>query len=277
MYPMTYRRPSSLAEAERCLADDPEAKLLAGGMTLIPTMKQRLAAPSVLVDIARLVELQGVSECGGTLTLGAAATHFDVAADERVRRRIPALSDLAGWIGDPHVRHRGTIGGSLANADPSADYPAAVLGLAATVHTNRRTIEADGMFTGMFETALEEGEIVTKLAFPVPRRAGYAKFRNPASGYAIVGVFVAQFEDGSVRVAVTGAGPSVFRVGAMEGPLRADFAAGVVAGLEEISPEGLLSDMNGSAEYRAHLVKVMAMRAVERATAERKRNDASNS
>lgn len=267
MYPMTYRRPSSLAEAEEHLAADPEAKLLAGGMTLIPTMKQRLAAPSTLVDIAGLVELKGVSEYGGMLLVGAGTTHFDVSANGRVRHRIPALADLAGMIGDPHVRHRGTIGGSLVNADPSADYPAAVLGLAAVLHTNRRTIEADAMFTGMFETVLKEGEIVTKVAFPVPRRAGYAKFRNPASGYAVTGAFVAQFDDGSVRVAVTGAGPSVFRVGAMEGPLGADFSPDAISGLE-IPPDGLLSDMSGSAEYRAHLVTVMAMRAVERAAGE---------
>ena len=263
MYQFAYHRPASLAEAEKLFsaADDP--KFLGGGPTLIPTLKQRLASPSDLIDLGGLKDLAGISVSGGVVTIGAATRHADVAASAEVRKAIPALADLAGWIGDPAVRHRGTIGGSIANADPSADYPAAIVALNATVHTSRRVIAADDFFTGMFETALHTGEIVTKVAFPVPEKAGYEKFRNPASRYAMVGVFVAKTA-GGVRVAVTGAGPSVFRQEAMEAALGKSFTPDAIAGIK-VSPDGLNSDLHASAAYRAHLVTVMAKRAVARA------------
>ena len=263
MYQFAYHRPASLAEAEKLFsaADDP--KFLGGGQTLIPTLKQRLASPSDLIDLGGLKDLAGISVSGGVVTIGAATRHADVAASAEVRKAIPALADLAGWIGDPAVRHRGTIGGSIANADPSADYPAAIVALNATVHTSRRAIAADEFFTGMFETALHTGEIVTKVAFPVPEKAGYEKFRNPASRYAMVGVFVAKTA-GGVRVAVTGAGPSVFRQEAMEAALGKSFTPDAVAGIK-VSPDGLNSDLHASAAYRAHLVTMMAKRAVARA------------
>jgi carbon-monoxide dehydrogenase medium subunit len=259
MYQTTYHRPSSLAEVEKLLSGD--ATLLAGGMTLLPTMKQRLAAPSDLIDIGRLKELQGISEEGGKIVIGAGTKHFETATSDLVRRRIPALAKLAGLIGDPHVRHMGTMGGSVANADPAADYPAAVLALDATITTNRGTHQGDSFFRGMFETALEPGEIITRFAFPVPKRAGYQKFPNPASRYAMVGVFVADFGDGNIRVGVTGAGPSAFRQKEIEAKLKANFTPEAVAGVKQ-SAEGLNSDIHGSAEYRAHLVTVMAKRAV---------------
>ncbi len=260
MYNFTYHRPRTLAEAAQLLAASEDAKLLAGGQTFIPTLKQRLAQPSDLVDLSAIAELAGIREEGGGVTIGAMATHAEVAGSELVRRTIPALADLAETIGDPQVRNLGTLGGSISNNDPAADYPAGLLGLGATVRTDRREIAADDFFTGMFETALEEGEIVTAVHFPKPEKAAYAKFPNPASRYAIVGVFVARTADG-VRVAVTGAGPCVFRAKALEDALAADFAPGALEGVS-VSAEGLNEDIHASAEYRAHLVKVMAKRAV---------------
>jgi carbon-monoxide dehydrogenase medium subunit len=260
MYEFNYHRPKTLADAEKLLSSLSEAKLLAGGMTLIPTMKQRLAAPSDIVDLAGINELKGVKREGNELVIGAMTPHWDVHVSPDVTSAIPALATLAGLIGDPSVRHRGTIGGSVANSDPAADYPSAVLALNATVVTTKRKIAADNYFKGLFETALEPGEIVTSIRFPLPEKAGYQKFANPASGYAMVGVFVAKTKDG-IRVAVTGAGPCAFRVPAMEAALTKSFTPDAVAGIK-VSDANLLSDIHGSAEYRAHLVTVMAKRAV---------------
>lgn len=265
MYEFEYHRAASLADAAARIGANPDAKLLAGGQTLIAAMKLRLAAPPELVDLRAVSELRGICPDGNNVVIGATTTHAAVAASAEVRSRIPALAQLAEGIGDPMVRNMGTLGGSLANNDPAADYPAAVLGLGATVSTHRRPIEADAFFTGMYETALEPGEILTHVSFPVPMRAAYVKFANPASRYAIVGVFVAQTAQG-VRVAVTGAGPSVFRVAEMERALSADFRPEAIAGLK-VSADELNSDMHASADYRAHLVGVMARRAVSRALA----------
>ena len=264
MYAFQYHRPTSLADAAAGLAANEEAKLVAGGMTLIPTMKQRLAAPSDLIDLGGIGELQGILvDRGSGVVVKAMTPHAAVAGSKEVQAEIPALAHLAGHIGDPQVRNRGTIGGSIANNDPAADYPAAVLGLGATVKTNRREIAADDFFTGMFETALEPGEIVTAVRFPKPERAGYAKFPNPASRYPIVGVFVAKTAAG-VRVAVTGAGPCVFRSKELEQALTASFTPEAVDGVS-IPADDLNSDIHASADYRAHLVKVMAKRAVQAA------------
>lgn len=260
MYEFNYRRASSVSDAVASLAQSDDASYLAGGMTLIPVLKFRLAGPSDVIDLAGLGELKGIQTGDGAVTIGAMTTHATVAASADVRQAIPALADLAESIGDPQVRNRGTIGGSIANADPAADYPAAVLGLGATVHTNSRTIAGDDFFTGMFETALEPGELVTAVSFPVPERAAYMKFPNPASRYAVVGVMVSQGGDG-VRVAVTGAGGSAFRVPEMEQALAANFAPESVADIS-VSADGLNEDLHASAEYRAHLVTVMAKRAV---------------
>ncbi len=264
-YPFSYQRAASLADAEALLGANPDAKLLAGGQTLIPTMKQRLANPPLLIDISGLAELSGVRREGERLVLGAALTHAQVAQSTEVRTLIPALAELASHIGDPAVRHLGTLGGSVANNDPAADYPAAVLGLNATLITTRREIPADKFFTGMFETALESDEILRAIAFPIPRRAAYAKFANPASRYAMVGVFVAQTTQG-VRVAVTGAAPCVRRITDMEKALEASFDSESIAHIQ-IAADGLNEDLHGSAQYRAHLVTVMAKRAVTAARA----------
>ncbi|MFN3498072.1 FAD binding domain-containing protein [Pannonibacter phragmitetus] len=262
MYETSYHRAASVADAASLIAKADDGKLLAGGQTLIPTMKQRLAAPSDLVDIGQIAELHGITESGGTLRIGAATRHADVAGSDLVRRLIPGLASLAGGIGDPHVRHMGTIGGSVANNDPAADYPSAVLALDATVHTNKRDIAAADFFVGMFETALEDGEIITAISFKVPEKSAYAKYPNPASRYAMAGVFVARHKDGSVRVAVTGAGQGgVFRAEAMEAALAAKWSADAVAGIA-LEADDMLSDIHGSAEYRANLVTVMAKRAV---------------
>ena len=260
MYEFNYRRASSVFDAVSSSDQSGDASYLAGGMTLIPVLKFRLAAPSDVIDLADLGELKGIRTENGAVAIGAMTTHAEVAGSAEVREAIPALADLAESIGDPQVRNRGTIGGSIANADPAADYPAAVVGLGATVHTNSRTIGADDFFTDMFETALEPGELVTAVSFPVPDRAAYMKFPNPASRYAIVGVMVSQ-SGGGVRVAVTGAGGSVFRVAEMEQALAANFAPEAVAGIS-VSAEGLNEDLHASPEYRAHLVTVMAKRAV---------------
>lgn len=262
MYETSYHRAASVADAASLIAKADDGKLLAGGQTLIPTMKQRLAAPSDLVDIGQIAELHGITESGGTLRIGAATRHADVAGSDLVRRLIPGLASLAGGIGDPHVRHMGTIGGSVANNDPAADYPSAVLALDATVHTDKRDIAAADFFMGMFETALEDGEIITAISFKVPEKSAYAKYPNPASRYAMAGVFVARHKDGSVRVAVTGAGQGgVFRADAMEAALAAKWSADAVAGIA-LEADDMLSDIHGSAEYRANLVTVMAKRAV---------------
>ena len=259
MYQFQYHRPNSIDEARQLLAQNEEAKLLAGGMTLLPTMKQRLAQPSDLVDLSGIDAIRGITLNGDTVTIGAMVCHADVAASDTVLAAIPALAALAGTIGDVQVRNRGTIGGSIANSDPAADYPAAVLGLNARVRTDRREIAADDFFVDMFETALEPGEIIVSVSFPRPGRAAYMKFPNPASRYAIVGVLVAE-TDAAVRVAVTGAGAMAFRVPAMEAALAADFSAAALKGMS-IEPDRLNSDMHASAEYRAHLVGVMARRA----------------
>ena len=262
-YPFTYHRAKSVADAEALLADAPDAKLLAGGQTLIAALRMRLAQPSDLIDISGIAELAFIRRDGDTLVIGANTRHAEVAQSAEVAKAIPALAELAECIGDPAVRHMGTLGGSVANNDPAADYTAAVLALNATIKTNRNSYAADNFFTGMFSTALEEGEIVTELAFPIPERAGYAKFRNIASRYAMVGVFVAKTKD-AVRVAVTGAAPCVYRVPEMEAALAASFTPEAVATIK-VPADGLNSDLHGSAEYRAHLVTVMAKRAVQAA------------
>ncbi len=262
-YPFTYSRPKSLAEAEAALKGSPDAKLLAGGQTLIATMKQRLASPTTLIDIARLTELRFIRREGDRFVIGAGARHHDVATSNELRKGLPALAELAETIGDPAVRYMGTLGGSLANNDPAADYPAAVLALDATVTTTKRTIAADDFFQGMFTTALEEDEIIKQVTFPIVEKAAYAKFPNPASRYALAGVFVAKNKSG-VRVAVTGAGSGVFRVPEMEAALAKNFSPDTVANIA-VSADDLNSDIHASAEYRAHLVTVMAKRAVKAA------------
>jgi carbon-monoxide dehydrogenase medium subunit len=260
MYEFNYQKAASLEEAATALGANEDAKLVAGGMTLIPTLKQRLAKPSDLVDLASVPGLTGISEEGSGLRIGAMTRHAEVQRSDVVKRVIPALSALAGLIGDPAVRNRGTIGGSISNNDPAADYPSAVVGLGATVVTTKREIAGDDFFTGMFETALAPDEIVTAVKFPKPQAAAYQKFKNPASRYAIVGVFVARTADG-VRVAVTGAGPCVFRVPEMEAALGKSFTADAIKDIA--IPDGdLNTDIHASAEYRAHLVNVMARRAV---------------
>ena len=262
MYAFEYHRPTSLRQAASLLSKSEDAKIIAGGHTLLPTMKQRLAAPGSLVDLAEISELKGIERVARSVTIGAMMRHADVAGSPDVREAIPALAELAELIGDPHVRHRGTIGGSIANNDPAADYPAACLALGATIVTNKRKIPSDEFFTGIFSTALEDGEIITKVVFPIPSKAGYAKFRNPASRYALVGVFVAK-RAGEIRVAVTGAGADgVFRVPAMEEALAKRFSPKSLEGIT-VSPDGLNSDIHADPTYRAHLIGVMARRAVQ--------------
>ena len=264
MYSFGYEKADSVDAASQALKGDDEAKLLAGGMTYIPTLKQRLASPTKVIDLAGIDDLAGISVSGDTVTVGAMTRHAAVAGSADIQKAIPALAKLAGGIGDPQVRNRGTIGGSISNNDPAADYPAALLGLGATVKTNEREISADDFFTGQFETALNEGEIVTAVSFPVPEKAGYMKFPNPASRYAIVGVFVAKTGDG-VRVAVTGAGEDgVFRNADMESALASNWSPDAVADIKA-SQSGLNADIHASAEYRAHLITVMAKRAVAEA------------
>ena len=255
-----YHTPASVADAAKILDAHEDAKLMAGGMTLLPTLKQRLAAPSDLIDLAGIAELKGISRDGDEIVIGAMTPHADVHESALVREAIPGLAALAGQIGDPAVRHRGTIGGSISNADPASDYPAGLVGHGATVVTNKRKIAADDFFTGLFDTALEPGEIVTTVRFPVPLWSTYQKLRHPASGYAVVGVLVAQTTAG-VRVAVTGAGPSVFRMSAMETALSQDFSAKAIEGIT-VSADDMNNDMHASAAYRAHVVTVLAKRAV---------------
>jgi carbon-monoxide dehydrogenase medium subunit len=262
MYETQYHRASSVDDAAAQFAKGKEAKFLAGGQTLLPVMKQRLAQPSDVVDLSKVRDLIGCESSGDTVTIKAATTHYDVAKDAGVQKAIAALAHLASVIGDPAVRYRGTIGGSLANNDPAADYPAAVLALGATVKTNKRSIAADDFFKGLFSTALQDGEIITAVSFPVPAKAGYAKFPNPASRFALTGVFVAKTKSGDVRVAATGASQGgVMRVGAIEAALKSNWSAGALDSVK-ISADGLLADIHGSADYRANLIKVMAQRAV---------------
>ena len=264
MYAFDYHRPQSLSDAVAGVAN-PDAKALAGGMTLLPTMKQRLASPAALIDLNKVPELSGIAREGDNLVIGAMTRHADVARSDVAQAAIPALAKLAGGIGDPHVRNRGTIGGSIANNDPSADYPAAALALGATIVTNKRRIGAQDYFTGLFETALEPGELITQVSFPIPQTAAYMKFPNPASRYALVGVFVAKTA-GAVRVAVTGAGANgVFRVDAFEAALNANFSAAALDGVS-VPASGLNSDLHADADYRAHLIGVMAKRAVAAAS-----------
>ena len=263
MRAFNYHRPSSLKDAAALAAKQAEAKYLAGGQSLVQAMKLRLSAPSDLVDLNAIGDLKALKADGSGVIIGAMVRHAEVAASSAVQKAIPALAALAGTIGDRQVRHMGTIGGSLANNDPAADYPAAVLGLGATIVTNAGKHEADKFFKGLFETALKPNEIITQVVFPVPKRAAYMKFKNPASRFAIVGVFVADF-GGNVRVAVTGAGPCAFRQTDMEKALAAKFAPESVANIK-VKADGLNNDLHASPEYRAHLVTVMAKRAVEAA------------
>ena len=258
MQAFDYQTPASVADAAKAAASG--AKLLAGGQSLLPAMKLGLAAPDALADLGRIGDLQGITVAGGVVKIGAMTTHATVAASADVARAIPALAQLAGSIGDRQVRHRGTIGGSLANNDPAACYPAAVLGLGATIHTDQRTIAADAFFTGLYETALKDGEVITAVSFPVPQKAGWQKFKQPASRFSIVGVFVSQGPQG-VRVAVTGAGPCVFRATALEAKLAANWSAAALQGAT-VPADGLNTDLHGSAEYRAALIPVLAARAV---------------
>ena len=262
MYQTTYHRASSVDEAAALFAKGTEAKYLAGGQTLLPVMKQRLAAPSEVIDLARIKDLVGVELSGDTLTIKAATTYYDIMSNADVKKAIPAIAHLTSVLGDPAVRYRGTIGGSIANNDPAADYPAAVLALGATVKTNKRSIAADDFFKGLFTTALEDGEIITAVSFPVPAKAGYEKMRHPASRFALTAVFVAQTKSGEIRVAATGASQSgVVRVPAIEAALKANWSPAAIDGVS-ISASNLLADIHGTAEYRANLIKVMAQRAV---------------
>ena len=264
MYATNYQRATSLDDAVAKLNASEDGKFLGGGQTLLATMKQRLAAPSDIVDLTKIPELKGITVDGGSITIGAATTHATVAASKEIAAVLPALTGLAGSIGDPAVRNMGTIGGVLANNDPAADYPAAVMALNATIHTTKGTYSPEEYFQGMFTTVLADDEIVTKVVFPVPQKAGYEKFRNQASRYALCAVFVAQTADGP-RVAVTGSGnDGVFRVTDMEAALASNWSPDAVTGVA-VSPDLMLSDIHGSAEYRAHLVSVLAGRAVAKA------------
>src|SRR6059036_823282 len=263
MYSFNYQKAKTVADAAKVLAKDSDAKLLAGGQSLIAAMKLRLAHPSEIIDLGTVKELSGIKADSKAVAIGAMTRHAEVASSAAVKKAIPALASLAAGIGDRMVRNMGTIGGSLANNDPAADYPAAVLALGATIVTSKRKIEADKFFKGLYETALEPGELITAVSFPVPKRAAYMKFKNPASRFAIVGVFVADF-GGKVRVGVTGAGPCAFRQADMEKALASKFAPESVANIK-VKADGLNSDLHASPEYRAHLITVMAKRAVEAA------------
>ena len=262
MYSTTYHRPSSIDEAAALFAKGKEAKYLAGGHTLVPVMKQRLAAPSDVIDLGRIKDMVGIELSADALTIKAATTYFDIMQSTEVKKSLPAISYLTSLIGDPAVRYRGTIGGSIANNDPAADFPAALLALGATVKTNKRSIAADDFFKGLFTTALGDGEIITAVSFPIPAKAGYSKMRHPASRFALTGVFVAKTKSGEVRVAATGASSSgVMRVPAIEAALKANWSPGALDSVK-ISADGLLTDIHGSSAYRANLIKVMAQRAV---------------
>ena len=262
MYETTYHRPSSVDEAAALFAKGSESKYLAGGHTLLPVMKQRLASPSDVIDLGRIKDLIGIELSADALTIKAATTYFDILQSADAQKAIPAIVHLTSVLGDPQVRYRGTIGGSIANNDPAADFPAAVLALDATVKTNKRSIVADDFFKGLFTTALEDGEIITQIAFPVPAKAGYSKFRHPASRFALTGVFVVKTKSGDVRVAATGASQNgVMRVPDIEAALKANWSPSALDSVK-ISADGLLTDIHGSSDYRANLIKVMAQRAV---------------
>lgn len=263
MHPYTYHRPSSLSDALKLATELPDAKFLAGGQTLVQAMKLRLAAPSDLIDLSGLAELRGIEIGADRISIGAMSKHAEVCAHPEIRKRLNALAYLAAQIGDRQIRNNGTIGGSLANSDPAADYPAAVLGLGATIKTNDRQIAADDFFVSLYETALQPDELIVSVSLPVPKRAGYVKFKSPASGFALVGVFVADFGD-KVRVAVTGAGPKAFRIAKMEQALAASFSPDALVDMH-IPADGLSSDLQANAQYRAHLIPVLARRAVEAA------------
>jgi aerobic carbon-monoxide dehydrogenase medium subunit len=261
MYQFNYHKPASVAEAMTLFRDADDPMYLSGGMTLIPTMKQRLAAPTDLIDLSGIGEMTGVTVTQEQVSLGAFTRHNDVVRSAEIQQTLPVLAQLASLIGDNQVRNRGTVGGSVANSDPSADYPAAVVGLGATVHTQDRSIPGDEFFQDLFETALQPGEIITRIDFPVPLRAAYRKFPNPASRYAVVGVLIADF-GGSIRVGVTGAGPCAFRASGLEEVLNQSLDPTAINAVE-VPDAGFNSDLHASAEYRAHLVKVMARRALE--------------
>ncbi len=261
MYNFDYEKAASADDAVKAAGGSDDVMFLAGGMTLIPTLKLRLSQPEKVVDVGSIADLKGIIVSGDTVTIGAATTHAEVAGSSDVKKAIPALAKLASLIGDQQVRNRGTIGGSIANADPAADYPAAVVGLGATVKTNKREIKGDDFFTAMFETALEPGELITSVSFPVPEKADYQKLANPASGYAMVGVMVAKTKDG-VRVGVTGAGPSAFRASAIEDALSKDFSADAAKGVT-MPADDLNNDLHATAEYRASCISTLAARAVK--------------
>jgi aerobic carbon-monoxide dehydrogenase medium subunit len=262
MYETTYHRPSSVEDAVALFKKGADAKYLAGGHTLLPVMKQRLAQPSDVIDLAKIPALVGISVTGDAVVIKAATTYYDILTNADVKKAIPALVYLTSVLGDPAVRYRGTVGGSIANNDPAADYPAAVLALDATVKTNKRSIKSDDFFQGLFSTALEEGEIITEVSFPIPAKAAYSKMRHPASRFALTAVFVAKTKSGDVRVATTGASQDgVMRVPAIEAALKANWTASAIDAVK-ISPDGLIADIHGTADYRANLIKVMAQRAV---------------
>jgi len=266
MYNFSFHRPTTVRQAAGLLSRNPDAKLLAGGHSLLPVMKQRLAQPSALVDLSQVEGMSGVELKGRSVVIGAMTRHADVATSQVLKEAMPALAEVPGSIGDPQVRNRGTIGGSIANNDPNADYPAALLGLGATIITNKRRIVADDFFQGMFTTALEEGEIIVKVSFPIAKKAAYVKFKHPASGFALVGVFVSK-RGPDIRVAVAGAGANgVFRVKSFEEALKKRFAAKSIEGMT-VPATGMNSDIHASAEYRAHLIGVLARRALAKATA----------
>ena len=259
MQAFAYQTPASVADAVKAAGAD-NVKMIAGGQSLLGAMKLGLAAPDALIDLGAIAEMKGICRDGDSIVIGAMTTHATVAESAEVRQAIPALAALAGGIGDRAVRNRGTIGGSLANNDPAACYPSAVLGLGATVKTDRRTIAADDFFLGMYQTALAEDEIIVSVSFPIPAKAAYQKFRQPASRFSLVGVFVSSGPQG-VRVAVTGAAPGVFRATAVESALAADWSA-AAANSVKFPADGLNTDLHGSAEYRAALIPVLAGRAV---------------
>lgn len=262
MYAFEFLKPKSLTEAASMLAANPEGKALSGGHTLLPAMKLRLTGPAALVDLNGLDELRGIRRDGDAIVIGALSRHREVADSDLLQNAIPVLAEIVGTIGDPAVRHRGTIGGSIANNDPSADYAAAALALGATIVTDKRRLAADDYFQGLFTTALDEGELVTAVSFPIPMRMGYSKFRNPASRYALCAVCVVENTAGEVRVTVVGAGANgVFRVTAMEEALKTEFSAEVLKGIK-VPSDDMASDIHADQDFRAHLVGVMARRAV---------------
>lgn len=265
MYQTTYHRPTSLADAAALFAKSNDATYLSGGHTLIPVMKQRLAAPTDVIDLARIKELVGIEVSGDALIIKAATTYYDIIQSAEAKRAIPAIVHLTEVLGDPQVRYRGTVGGSLANNDPAADYPAAVLALDATILTDKREIKAADFFAGLMSTSLQPGEIITAISFPIPQKAGYEKFRHPASRFALTGVFVAKTKSGEVRVAATGAfSNGVARVPAIEQALSANWSADAIETVN-IATDGIIADIHGSADYRGNLIKVMAQRAVQSA------------